>query len=106
MKKNSFVDALNRLTKEQKLAAFKKAIAEMPAATVDEPVSTEPKFNYCVGAYWEKNIFSDGKAIGTYTYHNDVFYGTMTEAEEFLAYVKRQSPEKDWQIFTIVPVDS
>ena len=66
--------------------------------------SIGPKFNYCVGTYWPKDYFSDGKSIGTYTYHHDVFYGTMAEAEEFLAYVKRQSPDKDWQIFKIVPL--
>jgi len=93
----------NRLTKEQKLAAFKKVMADMPEA-LPIVASTEPRFNYCVGAYWEQNIFSDGHAIGTYTYHNDVFYGTMTEAEEFLAYVRRQSPDKDWQIFKVVPL--
>jgi len=61
-------------------------------------------FNYCIAHYWT-GYGSQPGSIGTYMYHNDVFYGTMTEAEEFLAYVKRQSPDKDWQIFKLVPVE-
>jgi hypothetical protein len=59
---------------------------------------TEEKFNYCVGRYWEGNRGS----IGCYTYLGEVKYGTMEEAEGFLAYVKRQGPEKDYKIFKVV----
>jgi hypothetical protein len=104
---NDIKAMFDRLTDEQRLAAFKRAIAELPEAESVVPESIGPKFNYCVGAYWPKDYFSDGKSIGTYigtyTYHHDVFYGTMAEAEEFLAYVKRQS-HRDWQIFKIVPL--
>jgi hypothetical protein len=60
----------------------------------------EEKFNYCVAHYWS----SYSGAIGTYMYHNDVFYGTIIEAEEFLKYVKIQSPNEDWRIFKVIPL--
>ena len=70
---DTFEEVFNRLTDEQKAEAFRKTIESLPEEAF-EPVTNEPKFNYCVGAYWKKNVFSDGNSIGTYTLHNDVFY--------------------------------
>jgi hypothetical protein len=56
----------------------------------------DEKFNYCVGFYWEE----DG-AIGTYTYLNNIFYGTLDDANNFLTYVKGKNPERDYKIFKL-----
>jgi hypothetical protein len=58
------------------------------------------EFNYCVGHYWEG---TDG-AISTYTLHNNVFYGTLTDAKAFKKYVKSKCPEDDIRIFQIVEI--
>lgn len=59
------------------------------------------KINYAIGHYWED---SDG-AVGCYmTYSNDVHFGTISEAEDHLEYVKSRSPDKEWHIFQLVRV--
>ena len=61
------------------------------------------KINFCIGAYWDKQ---KKESIGCYMMHgNDVFYATYESAKNTLEYVKKQSPEKEWQIFTVVPYD-
>lgn len=57
------------------------------------------KFNYCIAHYWEQ----DSGRIGTYAYGNDVFFGDIIDATEFLEYVKTQS-NRDWRIFQIVEI--
>lgn len=57
------------------------------------------KFNYAAGCYYPKS-----EEVCTYAYGNEVFYGTIKQAETFLKYVKGQSPEKDWKIFKLVEV--
>lgn len=57
------------------------------------------KFNYCVGHIHEGRI-------GTYSYGVDVFYGYLGDALEFLDYVKKQSPDKDWKIFKVAEVNA
>jgi hypothetical protein len=58
------------------------------------------KFNYGVGHYWDEGEGS----VGLYTYHNDMFFGTMKEAKKFREYVKKQSPDREWKIFQLVEV--
>jgi len=58
----------------------------------------EEKFNYVVGFFWSE---SDGH-IAAYTYFGQVHYGTMKDAEDFLAYVKTQdSNNREYQIFKV-----
>jgi hypothetical protein len=64
----------------------------------DTTSETVKKFNYCVAHYWEDG----GGQIGPYTYFNTIFFGTTDEANDFLEYVKQQSPEYDWKIFQIL----
>lgn len=54
------------------------------------------KFTYGVGSYWP-----DG-GIGLYAYGSDTFHGTIHDAKEFLEYVKKQNPEKEYHIFMLV----
>lgn len=62
----------------------------------------QPKFNYAVGKYWE------GGSVGCYAYGSEVHYGTVTEANNFLNYVKGQDKKKpvkdrsDYRIFMLV----
>ncbi len=56
------------------------------------------EFNFCVAYYWKDN----SGAIGTYTYGGEVHNGTLEYATEFMEYVKRQSPDKEWKIFKVV----
>ena len=58
------------------------------------------KFTYAVGHYWDK----DKDSVGCYAYHTETHSGTMEDAENFLNYVKEQSPDKDWKIFMLVEV--
>ena len=54
-------------------------------------------FNYCIGFYYD-----NGK-IGTYLYGNDdVFFGTLEDANGFLSYAKMECPEMDWRIFKLI----
>lgn len=55
------------------------------------------EFNYCVAHYWKDNEGS----IGTYTYGSEVQHGTLKDAKQFLKYVRKQSPDKDWKIFIL-----
>lgn len=68
------------------------------AQDLAEAQKPQTKFTYAVGHYWPSG------AVGTYAYGGDTFHGTMKAAEEFLEYVKTQSPEKDWRIFMLVEV--
>ena len=58
------------------------------------------KFNYAVGYYYD----DESKAIGTYAFHNEVFYGTMKDAKNFRKYVRTQDNEQDWKIFQLIEV--
>ena len=64
------------------------------------------QFNYAVGFYWE----GDSGSVGTYTYHSEVHYGTMEDAQNFLTYVqsqqadKKKADRKDYKIFQLVEV--
>jgi hypothetical protein len=66
----------------------------------------DKKFNYAVGHYWE----GESGSVGTYTYGNDLFFGTMEEAKSFLAYVQEQDKKnkradrRDWRIFQLIEV--
>jgi hypothetical protein len=66
----------------------------------------EPKkFMYGVGFYWE----GDSGHVGLYTYHNEVFYGTMEEAKNFQAYCQRQTKKegedkREYKIFQLIEV--
>jgi hypothetical protein len=66
----------------------------------------DKKFNYAVGHYWE----GESGSVGTYTYGNDLFFGTMKEAKSFLAYVQEQDKKnkradrRDWRIFQLIEV--
>lgn len=55
------------------------------------------KNNYIVAAYWNDK----DNHLGAYTYGSAVQYGDEENAEHFLDYVKRQSPDREWQIFWI-----
>jgi protein subunit release factor A len=59
------------------------------------------RFSYAIGHYWNTK---EKDSIGTYAYHTEVHSGTMEEAENFLKYVKEQSPDNDWKIFMLVEV--
>ena len=64
------------------------------------------KFNYAVGHYWE----GESGSVGCYTYHNQVHYGTIKEANNFLNYIKEENKKKpvkerrDHRIFMLVEV--
>ena len=62
------------------------------------------KFNYAVGFYWE----GDSGSVGCYAYHSEVYYGTMEDAQNFLAYVQNQKKTKaekaKYKIFQLVEV--
>jgi hypothetical protein len=62
------------------------------------------KFNYAVGFYWE----GDSGSVGCYTYHSEVHYGTMEEANNFLEYVRSQkktnAEKAKYKIFQLVEV--
>lgn len=58
------------------------------------------RFTYAVGHYWDKSK----ESVGCYAYGNEVHSGTMEEANNFLSYVKKESPDKDWKIFMLVEV--
>ena len=59
------------------------------------------KFAYAVGHYWDHKVKD---SVGCYAYHSEVHSGTMEDAENFLKYVKEQSPDEDWKIFMLVEV--
>jgi hypothetical protein len=63
------------------------------------------KFMYGVGFYWE----GDSGSVGLYTYHNDVFYGTMEEAKNFQTYCQSRPDNKgkekrQYKIFQLIEV--
>ena len=60
------------------------------------------KFNYCVAHFWE----GENGSIGAYNYFGEVHFGSVKEAESTLAYVKKKSPDKNWQIFKVEPYDN
>ena len=49
-------------------------------------------FYFCV-AYKEQNN------LNIYRYFEDVRYGNMEEAQNFLKYVQNQEPNKNWKIY-------
>ena len=59
------------------------------------------KFNYCVG-----QVYDNGR-IGTYTYHSEVFFGDIEDANDFLEYVEKKdpSPPFGWKIFKLVELE-
>lgn len=60
-------------------------------------MSKHKQFNYVIAHYWD-----DGEGIGAYTYfNNEIHFGTLKEAKQFLEYVKVQSPDEDWRIFEV-----
>jgi hypothetical protein len=65
------------------------------------------KFNYAIGHYWE----GESGSVGTYAYGNEIFYGTMEQAQSFLQYVldmdmkeKKKADRRDWRIFQLIEV--
>jgi len=62
------------------------------------------KFNYAVGQYWE----GDSGSVGCYAYGSEVHYGTLEEAQNFLAYVQSKKKTKaeraKYKIFQLVEV--
>lgn len=64
------------------------------------------KFNFAVGHYW----MGENGPVGCYAYGDEVHYGSMEEAQNFLAYVQGQdknltkSERRDWRIFQLVEV--
>lgn len=58
------------------------------------------KFNYAVGGYWDNSEYG----VGCYACGQEVFYGTMQNAEDFLEYVKSKSHNKEWKIFKLEEV--
>jgi hypothetical protein len=62
------------------------------------------QFNYAVGRYWE----GDSGSVGVYALHNEVHYGSMEDAQNFLEYVRNQQKtkaEKDkYKIFQLIEI--
>ena len=64
------------------------------------------QFNYAVGHYWE----GESGSVGCYTYHSEIGYGTMEQAQKFLEYVQEQDKKnpkasrRDWRIFQLIEV--
>ena len=65
------------------------------------------KFNYAVGHYWE----GESGSVGTYAYGNNLFFGTMEQAQSFLRYVQEQDKKdkkvadrRDWRVFQLIEV--
>jgi hypothetical protein len=60
------------------------------------------QFNYAVGHYWE----GDSGSVGCYAYGSEVHYGTLEEAQNFLAYVqskkKTKAEKAKYKIFQLV----
>ena len=54
------------------------------------------EFNYII-AY----VLDNTSRLITYTLFHEVSFGPQQKAEEFLEYVKRQSPKNDWKIIKI-----
>lgn len=75
--------------------AFKSLQRKVNAHYKNPP---KKKFSYTVGYYWTK----DKDSIDCYTYGNEVHSGTIEDANNFLNYVKEQSPDEDWKIFMLV----
>ena len=59
------------------------------------------KINYVVGHYWDP---PNSGQVSAYMYFSEVHYGTLKDAEEFLEYVQKQSPDHNWKIFQLVQV--
>lgn len=59
------------------------------------------KFNYAIGRYRDDKL-----SVSCYYLFGEVHYGTVEDAKDFLEYVRRQSPEKEWKIFNLVEVDN
>lgn len=64
-------------------------------------MNKEEQFSYCVGRPWdEKDV--DG-SICTYTYGNEIFYGTMETAEKFKKFVEDRE-NKEYYIYKLVKI--
>ena len=60
----------------------------------------EEQFNYVVAKKW--NPEDPITALCIYTYHHQIQTGTLAEAQEFLAYVKRQArSDQEYHIYKI-----
>ena len=49
----------------------------------------ETKINYCICTVWEDT----DNHLSTYSYHSEVHYGTIKDAEEFKKYVESKKPD-------------
>jgi hypothetical protein len=62
------------------------------------------QFNYAVGHYWE----GESGSVGCYSYHSEVHYGTMEDAQNFLTYVQSQKKTRaekaKYKIFQLIEV--
>jgi hypothetical protein len=62
------------------------------------------KFNYAIGSYWE----GESGSVGCYAYGNEVHYGTMEDAQNFLAYVQSKKKTKaeraKYKIFQLIEI--
>jgi hypothetical protein len=62
------------------------------------------EFNYAVGHYWQ----GDSGSVGVYCYHSEVHYGTIADAQDFLAYVRSQQKTKaekeKYKIFQLIEI--
>ena len=55
------------------------------------------KFNYVVARPWS----DQDPTFCIYRWHADVQHGTLEDAQQFLAYVQRQHPDEDYQIYKV-----
>lgn len=68
----------------------------------------EKQFTYGVGFYWQ----GESGSVGLYSYGNELFHGTMTQAQSFREYIrecevrekKKKADRKDWRIFQLIEV--
>lgn len=59
----------------------------------------EHKFNYVIGRPWDDK---DPDQLAIYVLHNsEIQYGTPSEADRVLEYVKRMSPNQNWSIYQV-----
>jgi len=62
------------------------------------------KFNYAIGSYWE----GESGSVGCYAYGSEVHYGTMEDAQNFLAYVQSKKKTKaeraKYKIFQLIEI--
>lgn len=61
-------------------------------------MSDGPMFNYVIGYPWDGK---DEQNLAIYAYHGQIQSGTQANAEEMLAYVKRQNPHRPYRIYQV-----